>query len=42
MECNTDMGVSAADLIGMLNGYFAQSDGFRYSEHNAFNTKKSA
>lgn len=31
MECNTNMGVSVADLIGMLNGYYAESDTFRYS-----------
>jgi len=42
MECNTNMGVPAADLIGMLKGYFAQSDTFRYSEYNDYNTRKSA
>jgi hypothetical protein len=36
------MGITAADLIGMLKGYFAQSDAFRYSEYNDYNTRISA
>jgi len=39
MECNTNMGVPIADLIGMLKGYSALSDAFRY---NDYNTRKSA
>lgn len=42
MECNTNIGVPATDLIGMLKGYFAQSDAFRYSEYIDYNTRKSA
>jgi hypothetical protein len=40
-ECNTNMGVLAADSIGMLKGNFAQSDAFRCSEYNDYKTQKS-
>jgi hypothetical protein len=36
------MGVPEADLIGVLKSYFVQSDAFRYSEYNDYNTRKSA
>lgn len=42
MECDTNMGVPAADLIGMLKGNFVQLDAFLYSEYNDYNTRKSA
>jgi hypothetical protein len=42
IECNTNMGVPATDLIGMLKGYSAQSDAFRYSEYNDYSIRKSA
>lgn len=41
-ECNINMAVLAADLIGMLKGNFVRSDAFWYSEYNDYKTRKSA